>query len=248
MKIYIEVLILFNIYIDFLLLFMTKIIQKNVLNIKRVVIASIVGGFGTLVLFAKIPVIIFLVIELLLSILIILIAFGHKKILTNILYFYLNGILLGGLIFTINNIYKLSYKGNFLILLFLTPLILIFYKKQIKSLKTNYNLHYQVKIKLKDKNLNLNSFFDTGNNLIDPYFNRPVVLINESLIKCDKYFYIPYSTITESGVIKAITVDEFEIIGLKATSEVVVGLLPEKLKIKHVDCLLNYKILEEINV
>lgn len=232
---------------DFLLLFMTKIIQKNILNIKRVLLASVVGGASTLILFMKISIPLFLFFEILLSILIVLIAFGCKKIIKNIVYFYLNAILLGGLIFALNNICSLSYKGNFLILLIITPLIVLFYKHQIKSLKTNYNLHYQVRIKVNNKTINLNSFFDTGNNLVDPYFNRPVILINESLIESDKYFYIPYSTITENGIIKAIAVDEFEILGLKTINKVVIGLLPEKLKIKHTDCLLNYKILEEIN-
>lgn len=249
MEIYIEVLVLFNIYIDFLILLMTKIIQRNVLSIKKLILASSVGGIGTLLLFLKIPIFLFLILEFLLSILIILLAFGSKKIGGNLLYFYLNAIILGGLILMINNLAELTTKENFLILFLITPLLLLVYKKQIKKLKLNYNLCYQTRFKINDKFINLNSFFDTGNNLIDPYFKRPVILVNESLIKEEivKCFYIPYNTITESGVIKAISVDEFEILGLKTTNKVVVGLLPNKLKLKGIDCLLNYKILEEIN-
>lgn len=211
-------------------------------------LASIVGGLGTLFLFLKIPLFKFLILEFSLSILIIVIAFGKSNIWSNLLYFYLNALLLGGLILLFNNWFSLSYKGNFLILMIITPVMTLVYKNQIKVLKTNYNLNYKVEIKVKDQIIKLNSFFDTGNNLVDPYFNYPVILINESLIKSDKYFYIPYSTITESGVIKAVLADSFKVFGLKTINKVVIGLLPINLKLRGIECLLNYKILEATDV
>ena len=133
-----------------------------------------------------------------------------------------------------------------MVLTLITPIILIIYKKKIKDLKENYNLNYQIKLKYKGKKITLNSFLDTGNNLTDPYFNKPVILVNEDIIKSDKYFYIPYSTITEDGIIKAIHINEIEIIGFKKVKDVIIGLLPKRLQINNIDCLLNKRIMEEI--
>ena len=247
MKIYIEALMLFNVYIDFLILVMIKTMQKKQFNFKRIFTASTIGGLSTILLFVKIPVFLFLITQLILSVFIVLIAFGRRKLGSNILHFYLNGILLGGLILAFNNIYTLNYQNNFTLLILLTPLLFIIHKHQIKNLKINYNLHYQARIKINNQIIKLNSFFDTGNNLIDPYFKRPVILVNENLIKSEEYFFIPYNTITETGILKAIAVDELEIEGVKTISKIVVGLLPNKLKLKEIDCLLNNRILEELN-
>ncbi len=247
MPIFIETLILFNIYIDFIVILMTSIILKQYVSKKNIISASLIGGLSTIILFIKITTISLIILQMFISFIIILVAFGKKSFFKKIVYFYINSILLGGIIFAINNIVFLSSIANFIILIVLTPLIVMFYREQIKKLKTNYNLKYKVNIKYKDKFISLNSFFDTGNSLIDPYFNKPVILINEDLLEIDNYFYIPYNTITEKGIIKGILVDEIEIVGLKSIKKIVVGLLPNKLRIDDVDCLLNYKIMEELN-
>ena len=147
--------------------------------------------------------------------------------------------------FFIKHYFQTSVNLNFILLIIILPIIVIIYKRKVRFLKTNYNLNYQIKLNYQGQKITLNSFLDTGNNLIDPYFHKPVILVNDYLIKSDKYFYIPYKGIAESGVIKAFYLDKFEIIGFKTIKNVVVGLLPEKLKIKNVDCLLNNQILEE---
>jgi len=242
---YIELIILFNIYIDFLILLMTSTLLKQKISLKRLILASLIGGVSTFILFTNISIAELLVISFIFSLIIIKIAFNKLKAL---FYFYFNSILIGGLIFLINNYFKINASTNYIILFLITPIIVIIYKIKVRSLKENYNLNYQIKFNYKGQKLILNSFLDTGNNLIDPYFHKPVILINDYLLKCDKYFYIPYNTITESGVIKAFCLDEIEIIGFKIIKNVVVGLLPNKLKLTKIDCLLNNKIMEEYNV
>ena len=240
---YIEVIIIFNIYIDFLVLLLTSILIKQKIPFKKLLFISLISGLSSIILFLNITIIELLIISFLISILIIELTFKRMKAL---LYFYLNSILIGGIIFLVNNFIKLSTLDNYLVLTLITPIILIIYKKKIKDLKENYNLNYQIKLKYKGKKITLNSFLDTGNNLTDPYFNKPVILVNEDIIKSDKYFYIPYSTITEDGIIKAIHINEIEIIGFKKVKDVIIGLLPKRLQINNIDCLLNKRIMEEI--
>lgn len=240
---YIEVIIIFNIYIDFLVLLLTSILIKQKIPLKKLLFISLISGLSSIILFLNITIIELLIISFLISILIIKLTFKRMKAL---LYFYLNSILIGGIIFLVNNFIKLSTLDNYLVLTLITPIILIIYKKKIKDLKENYNLNYQIKLKYKGKKITLNSFLDTGNNLTDPYFNKPVILVNEDIIKSDKYFYIPYSTITEDGIIKAIHINEIEIIGFKKVKDVIIGLLPKRLQINNIDCLLNKRIMEEI--
>ena len=240
---YIEVIIIFNIYIDFLVLLLTSILIKQKIPLKKLLFISLISGLSSIILFLNITIIELLIISFLISILIIKLTFKKMKAL---LYFYLNSILIGGIIFLVNNFIKLSTLDNYLVLTLITPIILIIYKKKIKDLKENYNLNYQIKLKYKGKKITLNSFLDTGNNLTDPYFNKPVILVNEDIIKSDKYFYIPYSTITEDGIIKAIHINEIEIIGFKKVKDVIIGLLPKRLQINNIDGLLNKRIMEEI--
>ena len=241
-KMYIELIIIFNIYIDFLLLLMTSLLVKRRIKLKNLIISSILGGISSIILFLNISILKLLITSFIISLIIVKIAFATFKFLP---CFYLNSIILGGLIFFLNNYLNLTVFGNYISLFLITPIILAIYKNKVKDLRENYNLNYQVIINYKGKKIILNSFLDTGNTLIDPYFKRPVILINDDILKSDKYFYIPYSTITESGIIKAIYLKEIEIIGFKKVNNVVIGLLPEKLKLNKIDCLLNNKLLEE---
>ena len=242
---YIELVIIFNIYIDFLIIIMTSILMKEKVKTKKIILSSLLGGLSSLLLLMKITIFELLIFSVITSLIIVKISFSKLK---SLIYFYFNSILIGGIIFLFNNYFKLNVFENYLILLIITPFIVITYKFKIKELKENYNFYYQIKINYNGQNLILKTFLDSGNKLIDPYFNRPVILINEYILKNDKYFYIPYSTITESGIIKAIHLDEIEIIGLKKIKNVVVGLLPKKLMLNNIDCLLNIKLLEECNV
>ena len=241
---YIETVIVFNIYIDYIVILLTSILIKQKIPINKQILVSTIGGLSSLLLFLNISIIELIITTILISLIIVKMAFNSLKA---IIYFYLNSILIGGIIFLMNNYLDLNTVENYITLVIITPIIVILYKRKTKNLKENYNLKYQVKFKYQGQNITLNSFLDTGNNLKDPYFNKPVILINDYLIKTDKFFYIPYSTITESGVIKAIYMKEIEIVGIKRIKNIVIGLLPQELKLNSVECLLNNKLMEELN-
>lgn len=239
---YVELIIIFNIYIDFIVILMTSILLKRKLKFKKLITYASLLGISSIILFFRITILELIIISFLISLILIKKLFNSCKAL---FYFYFNSIMLGGFIFLINNYFKLNAKSNFILITFVLPIVYFIYKIKIKDLKENYNLNYEVEFINNDQNYRLKSFLDTGNNLVDPYFNKPVILINNLDLKCDKYFYIPYSTISESGIMKAFLLDNLEIIGVKNVKNVIVGILPNKLKLKKIDCLLNTKILEE---
>ena len=187
----------------------------------------------------------------------IIITFGYKNmkyVLNNFINLILLSVVLGGSLYLFNlnsNIGSITFFNtnkltNFVILFIVGIISLIIYIKTNRNYQNVFNKYFEVTIYQDNKKYRFRGYLDTGNMLKDPYFNKPVILVNEDIIKSDKYFYIPYSTITEDGIIKAIHINEIEIIGFKKVKDVIIGLLPKRLQINNIDCLLNKRIMEEI--
>lgn len=83
---------------------------------------------------------------------------------------------------------------------------------------------------------------DTGNTLIEPYTNKKVIFINKTID--ENYFLVPYKTIDNSSLIKCFKPKKIYIETLGERKDVVVGVLNKKLN--NFDCLLNYKLMEDI--
>ncbi len=50
---------------------------------------------------------------------------------------------------------------------------------------------------------------DTGNNLIDPITNLPVIMVNNKIsFKSHKIFYVPYKVINNEAILKCVKVDK----------------------------------------
>ena len=138
MKIYLDLILIINFIIDYLLLYGTKKILKNKTSIKRILLGSIIGSISSLLMIYQNNIII----KILLSILIIIITFGINKIIKNITYFYLLSIILGGTLYLFDlNIYKLNYQ----ILLLISPILIYLYiKENIKYKNRNKSCFYTI--------------------------------------------------------------------------------------------------------
>ena len=78
---------------------------------------------------------------------------------------------------------------------------------------------------------------DTGNNLVDPYFYKPIILINKK-IKSNKNIIVPCSVVLGSGSLNCV---KGKLIYKNRTYDVYVGTC-FKINIDGVDCLLNNKL------
>ena len=256
MKVYVDLLFLLNIFFDFLLLLSVSLILKRHIKIYRIIFGSLLGGLSILFLFFNITTTTLFFLKILIAVLMILTTFGFKDIkyfIKNISYLYLVSIVLGGALYLLN--IEFSYKNNGLIfyhngisinviiILLITPILLYLYIKEMKDYKLNYSKYYKIEIYLKNnKTITLNSFLDTGNNLIDPYKKRPVILVNYDIIKKyitnEKELLVPYNNINSNGLLRCIKPKKI-IINKKEFTNILIGLSFNKIYIDGIECILN---------
>ena len=258
MKVYLDIIFLTNIIFDFIILLTVSLILKRNKKLYRIILGSIIGSLTLLILFIRMNNITLFIYKFLVSVLMIITTFGYKNIkytFKNIYYMYLVSIILGGFLTFINNSLSNYNEGilfinnnvklNIILSVILSIILLISYIKQIKKLKTNYNKYYKIDIYFTNKeDIKLNAFLDTGNKLIDPYNGWPIILVNEDKIKIkDKYIYVPYNTVSGSGLLKCIKVDNIYIENIGYRKKFLIG-LTNNINIDGVDCILNEMLLE----
>lgn len=259
MKIYVDFVLFLNFMFDLLLLFGISILLKRNVSVNRIISGAFLGSLTTLFLFLNINSIELFLLKLLISIIMVLVAFGIKNlkyICKNLLFLYILGFVLGGCLYCLN--IQFSYKNNGLIffhdgiginilfLIIVSPIIIYVYIKQMNTLKNNYSNYYKIRINFNNKDYRFTGFLDTGNKLKDPYFNRPIILINEKILKInnEKKFLIPYSTITNSGLLECVLLKEIYIERIGIRKNILLGFMKESIKIDGVDCILQTKLLE----
>lgn len=263
MKIYIDLVLFLNFAFDFILLLTVSIVLKRNVSLKRITLGSLIGSTTILVLFIPFTTLNLFLLKILLSILIVTSTYGIKDvkyILTNLFYFYLTSIILGGFLYYLNiefsykNIGMIFYhKGmgiNYIFLLIASPIILYIYTKEMKKLKEYNSLNFKVDVYINhNKAVRLNGFMDTGNTLIEPYKKRKVIVAYskelESLVNEKNILLVPFESVNGKGLLKCIKVDKLYIEGIGIKTDVVVGLSKEKIKRNGINCILNYLLLEE---
>ena len=239
MKIYLDLILIINFIIDYLLLYGTKKILKNKTSIKRILLGSIIGSISSLLMIYQNNIIM----KILLSILIIIITFGINKIIKNITYFYLLSIILGGTLYLFDlNIYKLNYQ----ILLIISPILIYLYIKENIKYKNIYLNNYIVEIYINNKLYKLEGMIDTGNELKDPYKKRSIILVNINLdYRKFKYLFVPFNALNTQGIIPCIKPDKI-IINNKIFTNYLIGLSKDKFHLNGVECILPNTIKEEL--
>jgi len=263
MTIYLDLILLLNFAFDFLLLLAVNIVLKRNAKLKRIFLGSLLGSLSILFLFIKLNSLTLFLLKFIVSILMTLITFKYnsfKYTFNNLIYLYMISTILGGFLYFLNIEFSYKQDGvvfyfnglsvNFIILLLLSPIIIYVYIKQTKGLKNNYSCYYKIDIVLKnDQIITLNAFLDTGNKLKDPITKKGIILINKDVIK-GKYnirspMYVPFNTLNNHGLLKCFS-PKYIIINNKIYNNYLIGLSDNKINIDGIDCLLNYKLMEEL--
>lgn len=240
MKVYIDLVFLLNVYLDFLILLTTSLILKRNVSLKRIFLGSLVGGLTIILLLFDMSNLILLFWKFIFSLLMILVTFSFKNIkyfLNNLAYLYITSIVLGGGLYLLD--LELSFN-NILFVLICSLILLFFYLKEIKKLRINYSNYVKVIIEYKKKQFNFVGYIDTGNKLIDQYHHRPISLIYTDKIKYDlkESILVPYETASGRGVLQCIKVNKL-IIDNKIYKNSLIGFVKEKIKIDGIDIILN---------
>lgn len=257
MIIYLDLILIINLFFDFILLFGTKCILKMRTKLFRLILGSLVGSLSILLLFIRINSFQLFIIKILVSLLMIYITFGKNNFFKTYLYFYILSIFMGGGMYFLNNLFCIKHEGivfinkglsiNFIVMIIISPFIIYYYVKEQLSYKNMINNYHKVDIYIKNKRFSLNGYLDTGNTLVDPYRNRSIVLLNIDRIKVNSknYIYVPYKTISNNGVIKCYFVDKI-VIDNKEFKDLLIGDIKSEFNINNIDCLLPNRIKEDL--
>ena len=261
-RVYLDYIFLLNFLFDFILLTAVGLVLRRNISIQRVILGAIVGALSVFLLFIPLTSTSLFIYKLIISIFMVLIAYGYKDInylINNILFLYTISIILGGFLYYLNIEFSYKQEGlvffhhglsiNFIVLIIMSPIIIYLYIKQALQFKNTYAHYYKVDLYFKDGTIKkLNGFLDTGNRLYDPYSNRPIILVHEKEIDFNYNEYtsllVPYDTLNDHGLLRCIILDKVNIIGVGERKNVLIGLSKEKLMIDGVDCILHINLLE----
>ncbi|MBR3162879.1 MAG: sigma-E processing peptidase SpoIIGA [Clostridia bacterium] len=199
MTIYLDVVFIENIIMNYIILYGTAVIAKIIPKHIRLIIASGIGAVYAIVTYISVlKVYSNIVLKIILSIIIVYIAFNPqtvKKMLKQLLLFYLTSFVFGGAAFFLiyvvkpqdivmrNGVYVGTYPFKVALLgAILGFLVISTSFKTIKTKLSKKSLLCNIKINLNQKVIKTVAMIDTGNLLKDPLSNSPVVVVEHSLL------------------------------------------------------------------
>lgn len=210
MIIYLDIILLLNLFCNLLILSLTKYLARIHVNNYRLCVGAVIAT-------SLVPLILFFPDSLIntfygkgtYSVFIILCTFGFKGIqyiLKSLFLFYFISFSIGGglfgihylvqdslapqsnkLLLYVNNVY--GDQMSLLLILIGFPLVWLFTKQRMDrhvKEKIKYDQMYDVTIEINEYEHQTVGYIDSGNHLVDPLTNRPVVICDEIFMK--KFF------------------------------------------------------------
>lgn len=251
MKIYIDLVLFLNFGFDFILLLSVSIILRRMVSINKILLGAFIGSLSILFLFININSFTLFLLKILISIFMVLVAFGYKDkvyFFKNIGFLYMASIVLGGFLYFLNIQFSYKQKGlvffhdglsiNFIFLIIFSPIIIYVYIRQGLNLKNNYSQYHKVKLYVDGSSIECVGYVDTGNKLIDPYFKRKIVLINNLFFNKEDFILVPINTVNSTGIINCVKLNKIVVDGIEIKEQLLLGIIDKKINIDGVDCIL----------
>jgi len=238
--IYIDVLIILNIYVNYFLLKISAKITHSPLKPPRCITASVYGSlFSLLILAPEMNVLISCTVKFAVAVSITAVAFGFhgiKRLALNTLAFFTSNLVLAGSIYAVYTWAEPDFVhfGNTYFYIDFSLLILVFSTAGLYFIvcgirrftdRTPENTGcYRVIIRYRDKIISAEGLADTGNTLTDFFSGLPVIICGNDafseitgckpeLSDLPKGFrIIPCSTVSDSGLIPVFRPDETVIV------------------------------------
>ena len=199
MTIYIDVVLIENLIMNYIILFATALILKIKVKHMKLILGSLLGAVYTIVAYTGIlEIYSSFILKIVLSIIIVYIAYypqSLKKLGKELLFFYLTSFVFGGAAFALIYIVKpqdiLMKNGLFLgtyplktvmLAAIVAFIVIITAFAIIKNKITKKDLIYKIEVKLNGKEIKTEALVDTGNMLKEPITNTPVVVIEHTLL------------------------------------------------------------------
>ena len=199
MTIYIDVVLIENIIMNYIIIFATGIIVRKKLNRIRMILASVIGAIYTVVAYiTKLEVYSNIILKFLLSVIIVYISYNPqtmRKMWKDLLFFYMISFLFGGVAFALIYVIKpqdiLMKNGMFLgtyplkticISAIVAYIIILCGRRIVKGITEKKNLYCEIEIYMNKKKIKTSAMIDTGNLLKEPISNTPVIVVERSIL------------------------------------------------------------------
>lgn len=199
MTIYMDVVLIENVIMNYIILYATGIVLKIKLKKARLLLASFIGAIYSIISYMSIIKIYSnMILKIILSIVIVYIAYcpqNIKKLWRYLVLFYLISFVFGGAAFALIYIVKpqdiLMKNGLFLgtyplktVLLaaIISFIIVVTAFKIVKGKITKKDMFCELELKLNDYIIKTKAMIDTGNMLKEPITNTPVVVLEHTLL------------------------------------------------------------------
>lgn len=229
--VYVDVIVLENIIINYFLVLITAQTLGTKLKNWRAILASFAAGlYAIVILFEELKALTFLPVKLLAAFLIIYGAFGKNKIIfllkSTFIYIAYTFVLAGVIIFleykNMNNPAYGFHIESFHLRRYLLAIMLVYILvnrifNYIVSRQRLRKYTYSIEIITKTKNITVTALLDTGNELKEPITNLPVIIVEKSAVMnldtslYDK-LYIPYKVVSgQSSFLEAFKPEKIKI-------------------------------------
>ena len=199
MTIYIDVVLIENLIMNYIILFATAIILKLKIKHIRLILASLIGAvYSILSYMSLLEIYSSIILKIILSIIIVYVAFYPPKVnqlWKDLLIFYLTSFVFGGAAFSLiyiikpqeiqmkNGLFLGIYPLKTIILGGILAFIIISTAfKIVKSKISRKDMICEIEIKLNKQEIKTKAMIDTGNLLKDPLTNTPVIVIEHTLL------------------------------------------------------------------
>lgn len=199
MTIYLDVVLIENLMMNFIILLATGLILKEEIKKTRLLLSSLLGAIYSIVSYLSIlEIYASQILKIILSIVMVYIAFNPqtiKKMWKDLLLFYLTSFVFGGAAFALIYIVRpqdiLMKNGLFLgtypfktILLgaIIAFVVIITAFTVVKSKITKKDMFTKIRIQLNQKSIETIAMIDTGNLLKEPITNTPVIVVEHTLL------------------------------------------------------------------
>ena len=199
MTIYIDIVLLENLIMNYIILYSTSIIAKVIPKQIRLILASAIGSVYALIAYLSVlQIYSTIILKFILSIIIIYVAFNPKSIQTmlkQLLLFYLASFVFGGIAFFLiyflrpqdilikNGVFVGTYPLKIVMLGAIVGFVIITAAIKIIRVRiSKKSLFCNVRIKLNNNEIDTKALIDTGNLLKDPITGTPVIVVERTLL------------------------------------------------------------------
>ncbi len=199
MTIYVDVVLIENLIMNYIILFATGLILKIKIKHIRLILGSLLGAIYSIVAYTGVlKIYSSFILKIILSVIIVYVAYNPqsvKKLCKELLFFYLTSFVFGGAAFALiyivkpqdilmkNGLFLGTYPLKTVILAAIVAFVVIITAFTIiKSKFTKKDMICEIEVKLNNKIIKTEALIDTGNMLKEPITNTPVVVMEHTLL------------------------------------------------------------------